>query len=634
MALQRKLFFEFSEFRIDPAERLLLQNGQTVSLTPKAFDTLLVLVENRGRLIEKDELMQAIWPDTFVEEAGLTRNISSLRKALGEVPGETSYIETIPRRGYRFVAEVKETWEESSASEKGEEDSIIDTNAEKTPPPRVFASSRARMAVVVSLAVALTAAVIYFMVKAGAPQPASTPKPSTLAVLPFKVVGASPETEHLGVGMTDTLITALSSVRDMRVLPTSSVLKYDGTDESALSVGQALRVDTVLEGTIQQAGDRIRVTVRLMNVKDESPLWSGKFDEDFKDYLDIQDSISERVTSALALRLTSEDRSRLTKQHTKNAEAYQLYLKGRYFWNKRTRDGYRKAIELFNEAINKDPSYALAYAGLADCYVLGGDARSTEEAFSKAKEAAMKAISLDDTLAEAHASFALTRMAYDWNLAAAEEEFRRAIALNPNYPTAHQWHADCLILMGQIDEAIASVRRAQELDPLSLIISRDAGRVFYFARRYDEAIEQCKKTLEMDPGFYPARITLGDAYVQEKAYDEAIAEYNNVISLSGGRSRMRASLAYVYARSGRNEEARRALSELIETVEGRPASAFDLATAYTGLGDKDSAFKWLEAAYSERSYRLIYMLVDPVFDPLRSDERFAELASRITSSSL
>ncbi len=633
MSLQRKQLFEFGEFQIDPAERLLLQNGQTVSLTPKAFDTLLVLVENRGRLIEKDELMQAIWPDTFVEEAGLTRNISSLRKALGEIPGETSYIETIPRRGYRFVAEVKETWQETSESVTGgEEDFLSDTDAEKSQRASVFASSRARMAVVISLVV-LTAAVIYFMVKAGSSQPASTPGTGTLAVLPFKVVGAGAETEHLGIGMTDTLITALSSVRDMRVLPTSSVLRYDGT-EDALLVGQALKVDTVLEGTIQQSGDRIRVTVRLTRVRDKWPLWAGKFDEDFNGYLAIQDSISERVTSALALRLTSEDRSRLMKHHTKNAEAYQLYIRGRYFWNKRTRDGYQKAIKLFNEAIEKDPSYALAYSGLADCYVLGGDAKSTEEAFSKAKEAAVKAIALDDTLAEAHASFALTRMAYDWNFAAAEEEFRRAIALNPNYPTAHQWYADCLILMGRVDEAIASVDRAQGLDPLSLIISRDAGRISYFARRYDEAIAECRKTLEMDPGFYPARITLGDAHVQKNAYDEALAEYNSVISLSGGRARMRASLAYVYARSGKETEARRALSELKAMVEGRPASSFDLATAYTGLGDKDNAFRWLEAAYRERSYRLIYMLIDPVFDPLRSDDRFKDIVSRITTSSL
>lgn len=627
MSLQRKHFFEFGEFQIDPAERLLLQNGQTVSLTPKAFDTLLVLIENHGRLIEKDELMQAIWPDTFVEEAGLTRNISSLRKALGEVPGETSYIETIPRRGYRFVAEVKETWQETSASvTDGEEYLISDTDSEKSQ------HSRARMALVITLAVALTATVIYFMVKPGSPQPASTPRTGTLAVLPFKVVGASPETEHLGIGMADTLITALSSIRDMRVLPTSSVLRYDGTNEDTLSVGQALKVDTVLEGTIQQAGDRIRVTVQLTRVRDKWMLWAGKFDEDFNGYLAIQDSISERVSSALALRLTTEDRSRLAKRYTENPEAHQLYLKGRFFWNKRTREGYKKAIELFNQAIEKDQSYALAWAGLADCYVLGGDAKSTEEAFSKAKEAATKAIALDETLAEAHASLALTRMAYDWNFAAAEEEFRRAIALNPNYPTSHHWYADCLILMGRIDEAIASIRRAQELDPLSLIIGRDAGRIFYFARRYDEAIDQCRKTLEMDSSFYPAHVTLGDVYVQKKAYDEAIAEYNSAVSLSSGRSLMRSSLAYAYAMSGRKDEAQKKLDQMKEASGERPPPSFDLAVVYTGLGEKDQAIELLEKAYRERSYRLIYMIVDPVFDPLRPDPRFEQLAGRITSS--
>jgi TolB-like protein/DNA-binding winged helix-turn-helix (wHTH) protein/lipopolysaccharide biosynthesis regulator YciM len=640
MELRKKRFLEFGEFRIDLDERRLLRNGQTVMVTPKAFDTLLVLVENHGRLIEKDELMQIVWPDTFVEEAGLTRNISSLRKALGEAPGETLFIETIPRRGYRFIAPVKELWLEddrgAQAVGEGTPSTTFETTREAPGPDAATARARALTPVIVALSAAvvlLAIIVVYFFAGDISSPSVSSPKARTMAVLPFRVLGADSENEHLGIGMTDTLITRLSNVKEIRVRPTSSVLKFASTDDDALSVGKALGVDAVLEGSIQRAGDRIRVTVRLMTVQDNTPLWAGQFDEDFKDILAIQDSISERVSSALALRLTAEDRSRLARHHTENAEAHQIYLKGRYFWNRRTREGYRKAIEMFNQAIEKDPSYALAWAGLADCYVLGGDAKSTEEAFSKAKEAAQKAISLDNTLAEAHTAFALTRMAYDWNFAAAEEEFRRAIALNPNYPTAHHWYADCLILMGRQDEAIASIRRAQELDPLSLIIGRDAGRVFYFARRYDQAIEQCRKTLELDPNFYPAHVTLGDVYAQKKNYDEAIAEYNRAVSLSGGRSLMKASLSYTYAVSGRQEEARRLLDELIESFGERPPSAFDLATVFTGLGEKDRAFEWLEKAYGERAYRLIYILVDPAFDPIRSDARFENLVKRITSSS-
>ncbi|MEW6210657.1 MAG: tetratricopeptide repeat protein [Acidobacteriota bacterium] len=643
MELGKKRVIEFGDFQLDTAERCLLQYGQPVPLTPKAFDTLLVLVENRGRLIEKDELMQSVWPDTFVEEAGLTRNISSLRKALGEAPGETRYIETIPRRGYRFVAAVKERWLEdepfardqsqTAADEIPSEVSRVTDEMPGLKAPSALSLTRTWIVISISAAaILLTFIVIYLLKNNSSPAPASPPKVETMAVLPFRVIGGSSETEHLGISMTDTLITRLSNIKEIKVRPTSSVFRYASTDDDALSVGQALGVDAVLEGSIQPAGDLIRVNVQLITVRDKSPRWGGRFDVDSKGMLAIQDEISERVASALALQLTAEDRTRLAKHYTENAEANELYLKGRYFWNKRTREGYKKAIELFNQAIEKDPSYALAWAGLADCYVLGGDAKSTEEAFSKAKEAAAKAISIDDALAEAHTSLGLTLMAYDWDFTKAEAEFRRAIDLNPNYPTAHHWLADCLILMDRVEEAIASIRRAQELDPLSLIIGRDAGRIFYFAGQYDQAIEQCEKTLEMDPTFYPAHVTLGDIYVQKQAYDEAIKHYQAVIDLSGGRARMEASLAYVYAVSGQKDEARKRLAELMKASGQRPSAPFDLAVVYAGLGEKDQALELLEKAYRDRSYRLIYITVDPVFDLLRSDQRFEQLVRRVTYS--
>jgi tetratricopeptide (TPR) repeat protein/DNA-binding winged helix-turn-helix (wHTH) protein len=628
---------EFGEFQLDPTERLLLRDGRPIPITPKAFDTLLVLVENSGRLLDKNELMQAVWPDTFVEEAGLTRNISSLRKALCEPADETRYIETVPRRGYRFVSPVRRVWRDEAGSMTDAVPAMLAADQPESVGVEVQTSAEGavvtggrrplRVLLISTALVVAIAAAAYAFFSGGRRSVPEVGSVRTIAVLPFRSLGG-PADEDLAIGMADTLITQLSNIREINVRPTSSVLKYAGSDQDWEAVGNALKVDAILEGSIQRH-ERLRVTVRLLSVRNGATLWAGKFDEEVKDILAIQDSISARVTTALQLQLSSQEKLRLARRYTDNSDAFQLYSRGRYFWNKRTRDGYKKAIELFRNAIDLDPTYALAYSGLADCYLLGGDASTPEEAFSRAKTAAAKAIEIDDSLAEAHASLALAHMAHDWDFAAAEAEFQRAINLNPNYPTAHQWYADCLLLLGRVDSAIASAERARELDPISLVISRDLGRVFLFAGKYDQAIEQCRKTLEMDPGFYPAHVTLGDSYVEKKAYEEAIRAYETVVSLSGGRLLMRASLARVYGLLGRPDEARRNFDELIEMSKQRPASAFDLAIAHLGLGDRDSAFEMLEKAYNERSYRLIYMLIDPAFADLRSDPRFVDLERRI-----
>lgn len=626
--------YEFGDFLFVPSERLLLRNGEAVALSSKVFDTLAVLVENSGRVVQKDDLMKRVWPDAIVEESGLTRNISILRKSLGEDSAGQPFIETVPKVGYRFLAKVRQSpfnsddiiIERRVVSHTVTEEDLTDKNISSTDDGRLIRAP-ARPARVIIWAVALSLlsviAAAYFLIFRTETKGADASVRS-IAILPFKVLGSDAD-KYLGIGMADVLITRLSAAGDIMTRPTSAILRYDEQDTT--NAGRDLKVDATLEGSIHKVGDRLRVTVRLISTKNGATIWADQFDEKLTDLLAVQDSICEQVAGALAMKLAGE--SRFAKSRTEDMAAYHLYLKGRYFWNRRTREGYKKAIEYFNQAIEKDVAYAPAYAGLADCYVLGGDARSSEEAFSKAKAAAIKALEIDDALAEAHASLALVRMAYDWDFASAESEFKRAIALNPNYATSHQWYADCLILTGRTEQAIASLRRAQELDPLSLIISRDAGRLFYFARRYDEAIEECRKALELEPDFYPLHVTLGDASVQKKEFDAAIGHYQKVINLSGGRSLMKPSLAYTYAVAGKKEEARRLIGELTEISVERPPRPFDLAVVYAGLGEKDEAFRQLEKAYKERAYRLIYLIVEPVFDPLRSDPRFAKLIERI-----
>jgi tetratricopeptide (TPR) repeat protein len=325
------------------------------------------------------------------------------------------------------------------------------------------------------------------------------------------------------------------------------------------------------------------------------------------------------------LQLSGEARERLARRYTANTEANYLYLQGRSLWNKRRRDEYGKAIAYFNQAIEKDPAYALAYAGLADCYVMGGGASSGAEAFARAKAAALKALEIDETLAEAHTALAQAKLFHDWNAKAAETEFQRAIALNPNYPTAHQWYAECLTILGRPDEALAQIKLAQALDPDSLSIIRDMGRIYYYTRRYDEAVALCQKVLDRDAGFSPAIVTMGDSLLQKKNYSEAIVRYQKAADLTGGLTLMKSLLAHAYAASGQSEEAQKRLDELRASSKDKPPPAFALAMIHLGLGRKKEALDWLEKARQERYYRLVYIGVDPLFDPLRTEAQFAEL---------
>ncbi|HYG81577.1 MAG TPA: tetratricopeptide repeat protein, partial [Pyrinomonadaceae bacterium] len=449
----------------------------------------------------------------------------------------------------------------------------------------------------------------------------------SLAVLPFESPGG--EDEHLGVGMADTLITRLSRLNAVAIRPASAVLPYADAARDPVEVGRELGVEAVLEGSVQREGERVRVTVRLIGVRDRRVLWGGQFDEQFKGILDVQDTISRKVVESLAPELSERQRESLAKRHTNSTEAYQSYLKGRHFWNKRTAEGLRRAVEFFRRAIEEDPQYALAYAGLADAYSMLGEytERPAKEYRQQAKAAAVKALELDGDLAEAHTSLAYLKMR-DWDWAGVEAGFKRALEINPSYATARQWHSIFLELAGRPEEAVAEAARAQELDPLSPIINESLGARLMYARKYERALEQLRKAVEIDQNFAQAQHTLGVAHVHLGMFEEAFAAFGRARPLDDNPWVV-ASLGHAHAVSGRRDEARRMLAELKDLSKSERVPPEEVARVYAGLGEKEQALTWLEKAYEEHSDALVFVRVDPAWDGLRSDPGFTDLLRRI-----
>jgi TolB-like protein len=584
----RVIAYEFGPYRLLPGERLLLRRGETVALTPKVFDTLLVLVEHGGRLLPKDKLMKMIWQDSFVEEGNLTQNIFILRRVLGESPHDHQYIVTIPGQGYRFVAEVREILPEADEAfhyRNGEGPG--DAEEER-------AAGRAL---------------------------------TSLAVLPFWSLYSEGDQAYLGPGIADTLITRLSNIKRLTVRPTTAVLKYIDAQPDPLRAGRELGVDAVLDGRIQRASERIRVTMQLIRVRDGKTLWAEKFDENLTDIFEVQDSISEQVMRALAVQLTSDEQKLLTKRYTESVEAFQLYIKGRHFWNKRTVEDLKRGMACAQQAIDIDPTYTMAYIGLADTYNLlaGYGGVNPKETFPKARAAALRAQEIDPTLAEAEASLAFVAYRYEWNWPEAEERFRRSIELRPDYPTAHHWYGEYLAALGRYPESIAELEHAQQLDPLSLPINTDLGQSLYFARRYAEAVEQLLKTLEMGHRFVRAHVLLGAAYEQQGMYTEAVAALSQACEISGGNHLAAGGLGYTLAVAGRRDEAGETLRELEGLAAHGYVSPYTIALIHVGLGQHASALDWLRKAYEQRDVWLVWVRVNPRFDPLRADPRFAEL---------
>ncbi len=645
MGENRKYFFEFGEYRLDPAEHQLLRDGKVIALTPKAFETLRLLVENSGHLLEKDRLMEMLWADSFVEEGNLADNISKIRQALGDSRKEPRFIETVSGRGYRFIADVEKV--DAVASKEAtvgtENRTSIDTSKTDAPDPapdiirpeptvRPLAVETRKFwswgAIGVVAAVAIVGLLLYVWQTSrsrGSDSPEAT---KSIAVLPFKPIVAGNRDEALELGMSDTLIGGLSRLRQLTVRPISAVRRFTDLEQDALAAGRELGVESVLDGNIQRSDDRIRVSARLVRTADGTTLWTQTFDEKFTDIFSVQDSISQKIVGALALQLSGEEQGRLTKRYTANPEAYELYLKGRFFWSKATPEGLLKSLDFYAQAIELDPAYALAYAGQADSYNLLGSYGTWQlkDSHPKARAAAEKALALDGDLAEAHTSLAAVIADYYWDWAESEKHFKKAIELNPNYAVARYWYSQQLSRMGQLDEAVEEARRAQALDPLSSSADAHVGLALYRARRFEDAAAELRKAIEFNPQALDAHMFLGFVYIQQGKKDEAITELRAVVQLSERNPSMLALLGYAYASAGREIEVKAIMNEL--QAGKQPVNPIVMAMINIALGENDRAFEWLEKAFDERAWQLGFLKVEPIFDPLRKDPRFTDLMRR------
>lgn len=637
MAEQTSEFYDFGRFRVKSEERLLLRGEELVPLTPKAFDVLLTLLENDGRIVKKDDLMKKVWPNTFVEEGNLTQNVSLLRKALGESADGPQFIETVPRRGYRFVAPVsriKGTNGEQLSETPNKQilpNAPTSLLAETSHAPRKWELGIRNLkletvftrvpAVVLTLAAVLATVVGIAYLSARNKAGAAPTAIQSIAVLPFVDDSPDADAEFLDDEIAESLLNSLTKLPKLRVVPRSVMLNYKGRNVDPRKVGEELNVRAVVTGRVHRHGDTISIQAELIDLDSVSQIWGQHYDRRLADILLVQEEISRDIFENLRLKLNVDEQKQL--------EAYRLYLKGRNAWNKRTPEGLQQGIDYFQQAINTDPGYAAAYAGLADCYnmqVIYG-VHQPKDGFPKAKEAAVKALEMDETLAEAHTSLAFIKFRWDRDRVEAEREFQLAIKYKPTYAPAHQWYSSYLVALERFDEAVAEAKRTSELEPLSFIASSHLGWILYLSGRNDEAIAQCRKILTLDPNSFPARRYLGLAYEQKGIYPQAIDEFQKGVKLSGSPL-MLALLGHAYAASGKTAEARKVLTDLHDLETRRYVSPYTVAAIYAGLGEKDQAFKWLERAYEERDVWLMNLKVDPVFAKLRSDRRFQDLLTR------
>jgi TolB-like protein/DNA-binding winged helix-turn-helix (wHTH) protein/Flp pilus assembly protein TadD len=661
MSNQGKHLYEFGAFRLNPLKRRLLRDGEPVPLTPKAFDTLLVLVEQAGKTVGKDDLMNKVWPDAVVEENNLNQNITTLRKSLGDSRHESQYIATIPGFGYRFVADVRKVdLEDNVALIENQTSSVVAkatginmaletqgplavVTAEEHAPSRFAPDvvgvqtgsdrrTRPSWLVGLLLALALLAAVTigYVLLRRETPQPQIAV--SSIAVLPLENLSGDPEQEYFADGMTDALIGDLANLGQLRVISRTSSMQYKGTKKSLPQIAAELKVDAVVEGTVQRSGDRVTIRAQLIHAATDHHLWSATYERDLRDILDLQKEIAQIIALKVQTTTSPLEQAQLTSRRPIQPKAFDDYLQGRYlYWNKRTEENLVKAIEYFQSAINEDSNYARAYVGLADCYNALGAVQFGRlppmGARRRAEEAALKALELDAELAEAHTALGYARH-FNWNWVAAEQEFKRAIELNPNYANAHNFYASYLMSRGRVEESLAASNRARELDPLSLSISANRGFLLENARRYDEAIEQLNRVIAVDPNHYQAYWFLGHTYAANGQIQDAIAASEKAVELSERSPGALGMLGLIYGLAGRKSDATRILNELLKLNETRYVTPAALANTYIGLGDKDRAFLWLERAYEERSNFIAFLKVFPIVDPLRSDPRFDSLLER------
>jgi DNA-binding winged helix-turn-helix (wHTH) protein/TolB-like protein/tetratricopeptide (TPR) repeat protein len=638
--MSKKVAFKFGPFVVDPAERLLLRHGEAVPLTSKAFDTLLVLLNRHGHLVDKSELMRLVWDNAFVEEGNITVAVSTLRKALGDEGRSHSYIQTIAKRGYRFIGQVDEISEPEIAPQPIPLPQPLSNAAIPLEPsggpqiplaPLLIRSRRFPTSKVRIVALALGCFLLTVIWVQAHKTSAAKLQIRSIAVLPFGNLNSDPAPNHLGLGMADAIITRLGSNGQIVVRPTSAVMKYENLPTDPVAIGREQRVDAVLTGNIGAQLDRVSITAQLVRVSDGVLLWAERFDDRPQQLSELEREVEDRVARSMSVKLSGDTGAVHLQKDTPDPNAYQLYIEGRYFWNRRTDEGLRRSIEYFQRATMADQRYALAFAGLADSYTLLASygVEPTKQAYPSAKAAALKALELEPSLAEAHTSLGMVAFYYEWNWPQAEREFQRSIELNPNYPLGHTWYALELAATGRLDESLSHIQRALHLDESSPSINTELGRVHYWRHEYDLAIAAYQQAIKLDPQFSRAHTRLGIAYAGQGHFSTAVREFKKARELSGPDPYLDGLIGFAQASSGNVNVARTLLHDLHERSKHEYVPAFSMAIICIGLKNRDEAFDWLAKAYQDRSTYMVWLKTDPLFDPLRSDPRFNPLMNRM-----
>jgi TolB-like protein/DNA-binding winged helix-turn-helix (wHTH) protein len=641
----------FDDFEVDVRARQLRKHGTRIKLHGQPFQMLLMLLEPAGEVVSREQMQEKLWPaDTFVDfEHSLNTSIKRLRQALNDSATEPRFIETLPRVGYRFIAPVTSTAGNESVADLDAQtlqgpspvSGIPGTTDQASSPRHSFAwflgfalAGVAIAGVFIAFNVARTRdrlSGVFRPSNNGAGLSATAKKSRrSVAVLPLQNLSADPSQNYFADGMTDELTTDLAQFADLRVISRTSAMHYKDGNKTAPQIGKELGVDALVEGSVERVGDRVRIRAQLIDCATDRHLWAQSYDREMKDVLSMQTEAAKEIAEQIRGSVSPPAPSRETNPVPVDPEAYEAYLKGRYFWNKRTPDGLNKSIEYFGQAISKDPSFAAAYAGLADAYsLLGSDVLPADVASSKARANASKAIELDSNIAEGHAALALVEFYYDWNWKQSEQEFRRAIELNPNYATAHQWYSHYLTAMLRFPEAVEQAEAAQQIDPLSLAINATLASRYRHAGRIDDAMRLDQRTLEMDPNFISAHISLAAVYEDQRAWQQALDEYNKVISVSPSDPAALAGAGFVYAQLGQKEDARKIIVQMKEAAKKHYVSSFEMASIFAGLDDATNAMLWLEKAYQQRESQIPFLSSDGHFNSLHQDPRFQNLVKRL-----
>lgn len=614
--------FQFADFELDLARYELRHAGRPVKLEKIPMELLVLLLRRKGELVSREEIIGKLWgKDVFVDtEQGINTAIRKIRQALHDDPEKPQFVQTVVGRGYRFIPAVHE---EAPGPEQGPPSEEVSGAAIPSPPPR----SRRRLAWLV-VALVLMAALVVLGVGTvrGRLFSRAVPPIRSLAVLPLENLTGDPEQEYFADGMTEALTTELAQISALRVISRKSVMQYKNSPKPLPVIAKELKVDAVVEGSVQRSGNRVRVSTQLIEASTDRHLWAKTFERDFSDILSLHRDFARAIADEVRVQLTPREQQQLARARPVKPEAHEAYLKGLYYWNRRMVD---KAIGYFQQATDLDPGYALAYAGLARCHALGGaGGLPPKESFQRAREAATKALEIDDALAEARVALAYVRLFYDWDWSGAEAEFKHALELNPNYATAHQWYANVLALTGRYEEAFEEDRRAQALDPLSPVLYGHAGNVYSYVRQYDRASEQYRKALDLDPSYIPAREGLLEVYERKGMFEETLSERERIAVLSGGKAEEVTPLREAYARSGSKGYWQKQLELNLAERQANLWPAWR-ARLYARVGQDEKAIQWLNKAYEQRDYELLFLKNDPAFNHLRSDPRFQDLLRRV-----